>query len=295
MKYPFTTTEEVIQSYADYLLVKDRRSHDRFEKVRTADRESVLAEAIVFSILQSMNLRPEVHDQVGTGGADFLCGGSSPETKVIVEATTLNPDAITKRSNLPNTPPEHLRGGPFGLVTRNICNKAKAKNEQLAGYAMPRVLAIASGHEGIAAVFNAATATYALVSEPHWRGGLDGEFTDLRDAVFFRPGEDETTIVACRKNISAILLIAVYGDQSQVYGILHPEPEYSLNFRLFQKVPFVRLASWPVTGGRLSTEWVMGEVDGYSASHSKVRLPDLRGGFVSSIPNSSLFGGKEIA
>ena len=56
--------------------------------------------------------------------------------------------------------PEDVSGGAFGLVTRNICNKAKAT--QLANYPMPRVLAIASSHAGEAALFNKATAKWRL-------------------------------------------------------------------------------------------------------------------------------------
>jgi hypothetical protein len=40
---------------------------------------------------------------------------------------------------------------------------------------MPRVLAIASSHAGIAALFSAGAAQYALVSEPHWRAGMPDE------------------------------------------------------------------------------------------------------------------------
>ena len=276
MNYGPTDIEGVIQSYADYLLVIDRPTFERFERARISERESAIAEAIVFRMLQTLGLRPELHERVGTGGADFLCGGPSPANQIIVEATSLDPEAVTKRSNLSNEPPEDIQGGPFGLVTRNVCNKAKDKDSQLAGYPMPRVLAIASSHEGIGALFNPGGAQYALVSEPHWYAGRDGEFTNLRDSVFIRPSDDKASIVSCRGNISAILLIGVYGDRSQVCGILHPDPTYPLNVGFFPKVPFIRLAKWPIVDGRISTEWVISDPDGYSLHHAKVRLPDLR-------------------
>jgi hypothetical protein len=240
--FGITDIEGVLNSYSAYLRATHPKNAERFELMRLSDREASVAEAIVFGMFKTMGLRPEIHDQVGTGGADFICYGSSgplvkpsPVDRFVVEATSLDPAAVTDRSHIPNECPEEISGGAFGLLTRNIYNKAKDKATQLEGYAMPRVLAIASSHFGVGAMFNGATAKWALVSDPHWRQEIGSstvdptEYTDLEKSVFIKPGL-EGSIVACRQSISAILLVAVHGDQSVVHGILHPEPRIRLIF-----------------------------------------------------------------
>jgi hypothetical protein len=79
--------------------------------------------------------------------------------------------------------------------------------------------------------------------------------------------------VACRKSISAILHVAVYGNKSEVWGILHPEPAWTLNIAFLPNLPFVRIAQWPVVDGKISTEWVVASPSGRSVFHFPVRLP----------------------
>lgn len=278
-----TDIEGMLESYAEYLRNGHPENAKRFDEARSSDREAAVAEAIVFGMLQGFNVDPQINDAVKTGGADFICCASrgplfrrQPGDRFVVEATSLNPDAVTDRSRIPNAVPEDVSGGAFGLVTMNIRNKAADKAPQLSGYQMPRVLAIASSHVGVAALFNDATATWAIVSEPHWRqeigsGSVDtNEYTDLEKSVFIRPGPNGS-IVACRKSISAVLLIAVYGDKSEVWGILHPEPAFPLNIAFLPDLPFVRISPWPVVGGRISTEWIVAHPGGYSAQHFPVR------------------------
>lgn len=245
-----------------------------------------MAEAVVFGMLQGFNVDPHINDEVKTGGADFICCASRgplvkrlPEDRFVVEATSLSPDAVTYRSKISNEVPDEISGGAFGLVTRNICNKAKDKATQLGGYPMPRVLAIASSHAGIAALFNEATATWALVSDPHWRQEIESsavdtaEYTDLEKSAFMKPGPNGT-IVACRKSISAILLVAVHGNKSEVWGILHPEPAFPLNIAFLPDLPFIRIAQWPVLDGKILTEWVVASPTGHSVYHFAIPLPD---------------------
>jgi hypothetical protein len=173
-------TAEVIDSYAEYLRVKNPDSRPSFVLRRASDPEAALAEAVVFSILQGFRVRPEINDKPGTGGADFICSASgggifaflkppSPESQFIVEATSLDAEAVTDRTSLPNETPDEISGGAFGLLTKSVLNKVRAKATQLSGYPMPRVLAIASGHANIGAVFNAATAVNMLVSDYFWK------------------------------------------------------------------------------------------------------------------------------
>jgi hypothetical protein len=76
---------------------------------------------------------------------------------------------------------------------------------------------------------------WALVSEPHWRHEIGSdtvdtaEYTDLESSLFIKPGPDGT-IVPCRQSISAILVVAVYGGQSEIWGILHSEAAQPFNY-----------------------------------------------------------------
>jgi hypothetical protein len=279
-----TDIDGVIQSYAGYLCEVHPQNFDRFELLRTADREAACTEAIVFRMLQTMHVRPEIHDQPQTGGPDFLCycwrgplHKPLQQDRFVVEATSLSLDAVTDRSGIPNEVPDDISGGAYGLVTQNILNKAKAKAPQLANYPMPRVLAIGSNHAAIATLFNGATAKWALVSDPHWRHAIGSnvvdtaEYTDLDKSVFMRPGPNGT-IEACRQSISAILLVAVHGDKSEVHGILHPEPAYPLNVEFLPEIPFVRISRWPINDGKIFTEWVVGSPSGHRFPHLLVRL-----------------------
>jgi hypothetical protein len=153
MSFGATDVDGMLNSYLEYLWNGHPENATRFELLRESDREAAVAEAIVFGMLQTMGLRPETHDQVGTGGPDFICCGSrgplfsrSLRDRLVVEATSLNPDAVTERSHIPNEVPDEISGGAFGLVTSHIRNKAKRKASQLGGYEMPRVLAIVSSH-----------------------------------------------------------------------------------------------------------------------------------------------------
>lgn len=242
MTYEPTSINGVIDSFADYLLVKDRPTHERFKRMREQDPEAALAEAMVFRILQRFSCHPELHDHESTGGADFLCRPTrgifkaNPADEFVVEATSLNPDAVTERSGICNEVPEEISGGPYSLVTRNIVSKAKAKASQLANYPMPRMLAIVSSHFGASALFNSGTAVWALVSEPHWKTGRSGQYTNLENSLFIKPGPEDT-IVACRQSISAVMLISVNGKDCDMWGILHPEPAYPFSIGVFSKVP----------------------------------------------------------
>jgi hypothetical protein len=280
-----TNPDGMLRSYSEYLQKIHPENAKRFDQLRISDREAAIAEAVVFGILRGFNVDPQIHDQLNSGGPDFICcaypgplAPRRPDDRFVVEATSLDPDAVTDRSHIANEVPEDLSGGAFGLVTRNICNKAKAKATQLANYTLPRVLAIVSSHAGVAALFNNATAKWALVSEPHWRHEIGSdtvdtaEYTDLESSLFIRPGPDGT-IVPCRQTISAILLVAVYGGQSESWGILHPEAARPFNYAFLPNLPFVRIAEWPVRNGKILTEWVIADPHGYTAYQFPIQLP----------------------
>ena len=291
MNFKSTTIDGVIDSYGEYLRLKHSANFEGFELRRASDREAALAEAVVFGLLKSLHLSPELNEEVGTGGVDFICAGStlsyglrkvikpSLEDRFVVEATSLDPDAVSRRSGIPNELPDDVSGGPFLLLTRSLFNKAKDKTTQLGGYLMPRVLAIVSSHAQISALFNNAGAEFALISDPHivtQMGSQEtgGQSTDLRSSVFLKIDPHRNAVVPCRQTISAILLIAIYGDHSEIFGILHPEPARPLKMAFFPKVPFVRVSNWPIKGEVISCEWVITDPNGLSIPHWPVSVGD---------------------
>lgn len=273
---------DVLDWYSDYLRNKHPKNANRFNQTRQLDYEAAVAEAITFNLLTYMRVEPDINDQVGTGGADFICCASSspfskrlPRNHFVVEATSLNPDAVTKRSRIPKDMPQGVSGGAIGLLTQNICNKAKDKKKQLEGYPMPRVLTIVSSHAGASVLINAATAKWALISEEHFQHEIGSSepdpnwYTDLKQSVFMERGPDGS-ILPRRKEISAILLVAVDGGSSEVFGILHPEPEYPLNIAFLPNLPFVHIANWPASDGRLLVQWVIADPAGLNVRHYQI-------------------------
>jgi hypothetical protein len=264
MSVESTDIDDVLDSFSDYLRSRHPKNAKRFDSTRQSNHEAAVAEAITFAMLQTMGLQPNVKDQVGTGGVDFICCSwrgrrfnRLAENQFVVEATSLSPDAVSARSHIPKAVPNEIGGDAFKLVTQNICNKAKDKERQLKGYRMPTVLAIVSSHFGASMLFNEATAKLAL--------------TDHNKSVFTKPGLDGT-IVKCRESISAILLVAAYWNHVEAWGILHPDPANPLNFEFLPNIPFVRIAPWPIVDGSIATEWVIGSPSGYSMHHFPVRL-----------------------
>ena len=272
--------EKVLDWYSEHLRTKHPKNSKRFERARKSELEAAIAEAVTFHLLTYMGVHPEINEQVGTGGADFICCASRtpfskrlPQNQFVVEATSFDQDAVSTRSRIPKVIPAGISGGAIGLLTQNICNKATKKNKQLKGYAMPRVLAIVSSHPGSAVLFNSATAKWALVSEEHFIHRIGSpvadptNYTDLKNSVFIKLGPDGQSIVPCRKEISAILLIRVDGVASEVFGIVHPEPEYPLNLEFLPNLPFVRIAQWPVLDGRIVVDWVITHPHGLNVPH----------------------------
>jgi hypothetical protein len=81
--------------------------------------------------------------------------------------------------------------------------------------------------------------------------------TNLRRSVFFAPGETGNQIVARRRSVSAVLLVALSDFQSGVVGLLHPDPVEKLNIERFRELPFLRLTKWPIVDGAITTEWIV--------------------------------------
>ena len=273
--------DEVIQSFVEYIRAESPANLKSFQDRLRADPEAAMAEAIVFGILQQLQLNPIIADEPGIGGGDFLCkyrplsfsdNGSWP---LIVEATTLEPTAVERNSGWRNEALDESAGGPFSMITERITARASSKIRQLSRHPMPRVLAIVSSHIGADALFSSTLAAESvLVSDRHISqplgGGKASVGTDLSASAFLRGDPTTGKITAQRPSISAVLLASVAGNRSSVLGILHPEPRYQLDIRAFPGMPFVKLTRWPIENGAIEIEWVVGHPSGREFRHQKI-------------------------
>lgn len=272
-------TNQLVDSFVAYIRKEAPSNLKPFENLRKSNPESALGEAVVFGILQQLGLNPAIADAPGVGGADFLCTYkpgvlSNLAVPFVVEATTLDPDAVSRKSSWPNSVPDEISGGPFGLITDRIVERAAKKIPQLAKHPMPRVLAIASSHAGSSVLLDTLAARSVLRSEPKIIQPLDGspasQAVDIDNSAFLR-WDDTGNIVTQRESISAVLLVSIVGNRSLVLGVLHPAPHYPLDLDMLPNVPFVKIARWPLEGHKISVEWVLGQPSPRPFKHKLIR------------------------
>jgi hypothetical protein len=273
--------QELVKAYLLFLEVCYRDHLKPFEDTLGSDPDAAKAEAVVFSWLRLQRHRPNLAESPGVGGVDYLC---TPEARgpFLVEVTHLNRDAVVQRSGWPDELSDVAR--TFGQITPNLWSKARAKAPQLAGHEVPRVLAICLSHIGASVLLDRLAAQWLMISEPKIELPLTltGEpkparhVTDLRNAAFFKP--QDGAIVPVRQSISAILLIAIWEDQLEVVGMLHPEPAVPFDYHSLGDVPFLRV-QWPIVADEIRTEWVIANPSPGRYYHRKVTLTngELRG------------------
>ena len=125
--------DDIVNWYSEHLRDKHPKNLARFEADRKRDYEVAVAEAVTFHVLTYRNVHPEVHEEAGTGGADFMCWASmnpfakrARQNEFVVEATAISQEAVTRRSGIP-TEITGLGGGAIGLLTPNFWRKAGAR------------------------------------------------------------------------------------------------------------------------------------------------------------------------
>jgi hypothetical protein len=69
------------------------------------------------------------------------------------------------------------------------------------------------------------------------------------------------------------LLVAIFARQLDIVGMLHPAPKTEFAYRVMSGVPFLRVP-WPITDGRIETEWVISNPSPLAPHHVKVCLDE---------------------
>lgn len=254
------TVTEVVESYQTFLKKRYACHYEFFRKRRKANPEGALAEAITFSFLRSHNLHPAPFEDPSKGGVDFRCAPKDRH-EFVVEVRALDSEAVTRKSGLQNTSQQD-GGSAFSIITNKLLQAAVHKAAQMAHYRSARILMIGSSHDKADLLLGRYAAGNLLLSDETIAIPIQEQESKspttirrLRNSVFFR--FDETLkVMPCRQSISVIMLVAILVHQSQVVGILHPEPSFSFDIRNFPTVPFLRVSNWPITTSTLAAEWI---------------------------------------
>jgi len=269
--------KDVAQAYSVFLEVCATGHHKAFLNRLKSDPEAAKAEAAVFSWLRAKTLVPNINEIAGKGGIDYLCSPNG--IPFLLEVTCLSKAAVIDKSGWPDSLDEVAHS--FSMITPQLAGKGKSKAPQLStGQAgIPRVLAICLAHPGASAMLGTLAAQWSMVSDPKIQAPIVAQGTelgptrlvsDLKRAVFFGPRD--AVIVPMRQSISAILLVALWDNQLNVVGMLHPKPTVPLDYRVFARVPFLRV-EWPLMSP-IQMEWVIGNPSSLIEHHVKVALTD---------------------
>jgi hypothetical protein len=277
--------KDVIQAYTVFLEVCYPGHCKAFKQRLKNDPSAARAEAAVFSWLRARGFEPFINESQTRGGIDYICLPGKSDS-FFIEVTSLNEDAVAIRSGWPDELTETARF--FEMITPQLSSKAQKKAHQLglAPCNIPKILTICLEHVGASALLGPLAAKWLMVSQPKIQVPIavgEGQpapsrlSTDLKTAAFF--GFENGAIIPLRQSISAILLVAIWDNQLEVVGMLHPQPVIALNYYLFGDVPFLRVATWPIRESVIHTEWVIGRPKPSASQYSQITLTDaeLRG------------------
>ena len=268
------SSDRVTDSYISYLAAHNPVALKRFCERLAADRDAAQAEAVVFSFLQTQEAVPALAEDVSHGGVDFVC---TPERcdRFYVEVTSVNPDATTRHSSLPNRIPDKLSGGAFSLITEQLRSTVAKKAPQLSGLPAARVLAITSSHVHACLLMDGYAAECLMLSDPKIAVSISNpdhvrQVTDLKASVLFRGDNRTGEIIPCRRSVSAVLLFAVSDLQSSVVGLLHPCPAIPFQGFSLPWVPLVFVDNWTERATGIKLGWTLGSCREFVYYHERV-------------------------
>lgn len=269
-------SSEVINSYKDFLLVKYPKHSKNFCDRLKNNPDGAKAEAILFAVLRGLFNEVIIAEDISNGGADFHCVSDTSE--FILEVTSLEGNSVSNQSCWDDEAANNGDAFAFGMITHKLRAKVTDKTPQLSDVNMPRVLAIASDHNLAGALLDTYAASCLLTSDTIIQTSANNPndetrlTTDLKNSVFFRLKNG--SIEACRRSISAILLVEIAAYDCRIVGILHPEPVHVFPIENFPSVPFIRLKTWPILDNIIETEWVVHTPCPASLNYKRVELKD---------------------
>ena len=120
---------DVVASFRDFLLVRYPTHLRHFDLRLQADPEAAQAEAVIFSLLRQLRLKPEIAEVVGQGGVDFRALPST-ESEFIVEVTTIGSATVTQKSGVPNG----IADGAFAFDLITTSELSRLYRYQMGGF-----------------------------------------------------------------------------------------------------------------------------------------------------------------
>ncbi len=251
---------DVANSYIAYLEAHRPEALKKFLERLKASSDAAQAEAVVFSFLQWQGTNPTVAEDVSSGGADFLCRPSNCDP-FYVEVSSIDAEATAHHSSWPAVVRDGISGGSFRLITDQLHRKIVKKADQLRNLPAAGVLALTNSHIGAMALMGRHAATCLMVSDYKisYRLGDDPNnfrnVTDLKRSVFFRPDKRRGEITACRRSVSAALLMSISDLMTSAVGLLHPNPLIPFAASALESVPMLSVTNWPERASGIKTAW----------------------------------------
>jgi len=143
--------DEIVEQYQDFLEGFPRFHLRNFTNRLASDPESAKSEAISWYVISTIDPTMEITpgETKKGGGPDFCCqpqiiGKPVPDSDFVVEVTCLSPEAVSRRSGWPNSVEEGARS--FQLITENMEQKIRDKQQQHQKLSTPLALVITSSH-----------------------------------------------------------------------------------------------------------------------------------------------------
>lgn len=243
---------DCLREHALYLEIHHPELLAAFKSRQRSAPTAALAEAVVFSWLDSMRLSPSVQEDRIKGGPDFLCAPSG-HPAFAVEVTSLEPQSLRLRTGLPE--PTNPDGAWVTLGTEKLASVISSKNAQLEHPSRPGLLAVCV-HEPDAALVTSALAAELLLGAAPDSSAFSRRLGDCLSPT--------------NTNVAAVLLVGLDATCVRVRGVLHPTPVHPIDYRAFPRLPFVR-SKWPLDSIGQRPEWVTADPE--AAPWSVVPVP----------------------
>jgi hypothetical protein len=252
----------LVEEHRAWLKSFGRQRVKRWEDLLRADPEAAICEAATRELLSGGGINIEPHEDVSSGGPDFLCMKNNK--RFYVEVTCITKEKVTRETNLDDNP----KGATYYcLLTETFLGELCNKVPQCSSLDASCMVAIGTLHfQAGPRCFGKHAAEDLLTGTPRISMEFDHEqargigdiyqSTDLRDSAFIRFDKTLTGQIECARNpISAVLLCSFGCSPTKVVGVLHPNPNYRFDRSLLPDIEFCRLAEGYQTG-KFVKEWV---------------------------------------
>jgi hypothetical protein len=220
-----------------------------------------MSEAVIWGILTDCGVTIEPNADLVSGkmAPDFKC--SKGEYEFYVEATCIRIETAAKKTDLPNPSVPGFR--MYSNLNRAIFQECQNKAEQCGSVSSPCLLGIVTYHsEASALCFERDDLAEVLTGEQYMsfdfdtkRGcatGTHRSATKLDLAFPIKPAEGR--IQEARASISGVLVAGMGCQPPNIRGLLHPQPKYSFEHRILNRLEFGYLVINHETG-QMSVEW----------------------------------------